>query len=459
MSDTIQIIAKHIVDGNEIEEVVVFEKEATKVSSIEELGFNHKEQIDILSGCQEALLKAQSTELFDDIDACPKCKSKLKFAGNVKSSFHSVFTDHKVPVKRKKCCNKNCGWTSVPSIASLFNTNSHPDLSKLQTEMSAKYTYRHAQNIMNAMSCHKRKVNNHNHLHNVVEVVGNYIHGHLPQDISSSVAASDELIVQVDGGHLKTKDPKTRSFEALTSIVYNAKNIKYTESKKQNELESSSLNRAQILSKHCAASALDDNLQTIKKQTLLAAQKQGMTVETKVTALCDGAANCWSVVNSLEDHCLEITKILDWFHIGMKFQNISLSKLLEEKLEKIKWCVWHGLSDDAFDRLNEIIPKITNEKMQSRVIKLKNYLVNNKKHLVNYAERYKNGKLISSSVAESNVESLINQRCKGQKHMKWTREGVHPLLQIRAAIASNDWNIYGDAYVLNATTQAAKRSQ
>ena len=143
----------------------------------------------------------------------------------------------------------------------------------------------------------------------------------------------------------------------------------------------------------------------------------------------------------------------------MKFQNISLSKLLEEKLEKIKWCVWHGLSDDAFDRLNEIIPKITNEKMQSRVIKLKNYLVNNKKHLVNYAERYKNGKLISSSVAESNVESLINQRCKGQKHMKWTREGVHPLLQIRAAIASNDWNIYGDAYVLNATTQAAQRSQ
>ncbi len=95
------------------------------------------------------MLKSQSTELFDNIDECAKCKSKLKFAGNVKSSFHSVFTDHKVPVKRKKCCNKNCGWTSVPSIASLFNTNTHPDLSKLQTEMSAKYTYRHAQDIMN----------------------------------------------------------------------------------------------------------------------------------------------------------------------------------------------------------------------------------------------------------------------------------------------------------------------
>ncbi len=253
-----------------------------------------------------------------------------------------------------------------------------------------------------AMSCHKRKVNNHNHLHNIVETVGNYIHGHFPQDIPSSVSASDELIVQIDGGHLKTKDPNARSFEALTSIVYNPKNIKYTESKKQHELESSPPKRAQILSKHCAASALDDNLETIKKQTLLAAQKQGMTVETKVTALCDGAANCWNVVNSLEDQCLKITKILDWFHIGIKFQNISLSKLLEEKLEKIKWCVWHGLSDDAFDRFNEIIPKITNEKMQSRVLKLKNYLVNNKMHLVNYAERYKNGKLISSSVAESN---------------------------------------------------------
>ena len=39
--------------------------------------------------------------------------------------------------------------------------------------------------------------------------------------------------------------------------------------------------------------------------------------------------------------------------------------------------------------------------------------------------------------------------------MKWTREGVHPLLQIRASAASNDWAVYGSDYVLKATTQVA----
>ena len=42
-------------------------------------------------------------------------------------------------------------------------------------------------------------------------------------------------------------------------------------------------------------------------------------------------------------------------------------------------------------------------------------------------------------MAESTVESLINQRCKGHQHMRWTRDGVHKLLQIRAYITSNDW--------------------
>ena len=455
MNGTLQIIAKIIVDGKVVEETILLDKLVDKVSSIDELGFNHKEQIDLISGCQDSLLKAQSTDLYEEIDSCPKCQGKLKFAGTVKSLFHSVFSDHKVPVKRRKCCNKDCGWTSVPSISSLFKTNAHPDLSKLQTEMSANYTYRHAQRIMNAMSYYTRKVNNHNHLHDVVETVGNYICSNQAKDIPANIPASDELILQVDGGHLKTKEPSSRSFEALTSVIYDPKNIKYSEPNPKENLEQESPRRATILSKHCAASALNDNLQTIKKQTLLAAQKQGMTVETKITALCDGASNCWNVVNAIEDQCIDITRILDWFHIAMKFKNVSLPKYLANKFDKIKWCVWNGLIIEALKRFDEIVPKTRNEKMKGRLTKLKNYLTNNQDYLVNYSERYREGKLISSSLAESNVETLINQRCKGQQHMKWTREGAHSLLQIRAAIASNDWNIYGNEYVLNATTQEA----
>jgi len=45
----------------------------------------------------------------------------------------------------------------------------------------------------------------------------------------------------------------------------------------------------QIVNKTCVISAVDDELQTIKTYLLNAAKKQGMSQETEVTALADGA--------------------------------------------------------------------------------------------------------------------------------------------------------------------------
>lgn len=82
--------------------------------------------------------------------------------------------------------------------------------------------------------------------------------------------------------------------------------------------------------------------------------------------------------------------------------------------------------------------------------KLKTYIINNTAKIVNYRERQKNGLVFTSNLAESTVESLINQRCKGQQHMRWSREGLDPLLQLRAAIGSNDWDKIWKTAVINA---------
>lgn len=209
-------------------------KEIESVTSISELGFNHQQQIDLLKECQEVLLKIQSKDLQSDINFCPKCGTKLKLAGNILSEFDSIFSDHKVSVKRKKCCNKDCGWTNVPSISALFGTNCHPDLSKLQIELACNHTYREAAKIMHSISYYSRKVNNHIHIHRTVETVGNYISKNQLNDIPSDVPSSEELISQVDGGHLKSKDDGLRTFEALTSVIYNPKNVRYpTKDEKQ----------------------------------------------------------------------------------------------------------------------------------------------------------------------------------------------------------------------------------
>ena len=69
MTETLQIIAKHIVDGKVIEEIIVFDKNVDKVRSIEELGFNHKEQIDLVSECQNACDVSVSRKSENDLSA------------------------------------------------------------------------------------------------------------------------------------------------------------------------------------------------------------------------------------------------------------------------------------------------------------------------------------------------------------------------------------------------------
>jgi len=54
-----------------------------------------------------------------------------------------------------------------------------------------------------------------------------------------------------------------------------------------------------------------------------AAQKQGLSQATRVAALADGATNGWSVVAALQPECATLECLLDWLHIGKKFQNVK----------------------------------------------------------------------------------------------------------------------------------------
>ena len=241
------------------------------------------------------------------------------------------------------------------------------------------------------------------------------------------VSAAGEIIAQIDGGHIKDKDPDKRSFEAMTAIMYRPESM----IKKHN--------KNVIINKTCVASALSDSQKYMKKAALAAAQKQGLSKKTKVVALCDGAENCWSIARTLQSHCASFLGILDWFHVGMKFNNISLPKTQKSKLEMVKWSLWHGNVEKALQKLEALIAKVKNTARSTKLRKLKTYIENNQDYIVDYHHRQQQNLPFTSHMAESTVESLINQRCKGQQHMRWTRAGVHKLLQIRAFIASNNW--------------------
>ena len=100
--------------------------------------------------------------------------------------------------------------------------------------------------------------------------------------------------------------------------------------------------------------------------------------------------------------------------------------------------------------LEQLIDLADSDKDIDKIKKFLRYVSNNKEKIVNYRTRQKEGLVFTSNLAESTVESLINQRCKGQQHMRWSREGLNPVLQLRAAIHSNDWQIKWKDVVLNA---------
>jgi hypothetical protein len=61
-------------------------------------------------------------------------------------------------------------------------------------------------------------------------------------------------------------------------------------------------------------------------------------------------------------------------------------------------------------------------------------------YLINDHARYQAQKLYTSQVAASHVEALIHARYKRTKQMQWPREGAHHVLQIRAMMASDEWD-------------------
>ena len=117
----------------------------------------------------------------------------------------------------------------------------------------------------------------------------------------------------------------------------------------------------------------------------------------------------------------------------------ALGEAFEEALEKVKWSIWHGDTEAGLRQLALLADNLSDEKKGLKLKGLHDYLKNNQGYLVYYGEREKAGKPFTSQVAVSHIDTLINARHKRKQKMQWTRKGAHHVLQIRALMASNEW--------------------
>ena len=427
MKKVVRFIAQYIDarSGDVIEESVIKEEVLSKAETLKGLGYTHIEQIDFLQKIQDFKIKHQI--ILNAVNTCPACACQTKKVGVFKSKFHAVLTDHRVGVQRTHC---NCGWYSPTSVEGIFGNNIHPDLLKKQALQGCKESYQKSSVSLNAESANKRPVNGHSQISRVVKLVGEKLEQVKIAIKPINKTSTPTLVANIDGGHIKARGDN-RSFEAMIATIYQPKNLKIVDK-----------NHNTLVAKTIVSSAKSDEQITMKALFKNACITEGMGKESEVVCLADGSDNCKSIAYSIAENCKSMTYILDWFHIAMKFQNISIPDTGKELLQSTKWNLWHGDCDKALVRLKELkeIKAIAEDRsITTKLSKLSSYISNNKDGIVNYEERKNKGLVFTSNLAESTVNTLINERQKGKQKMLWGREGAHNVLQIRAAQRSRSW--------------------
>lgn len=240
---------------------VLLEETIEKEISILDFSMNHAKQIDLLKKVGDSYLTLK-VELNSDRDCCATCQGKLMKVGKHESTFHDIFTDHKVTMQRFKCTS--CGWEKPSTVRTLLNGVQSAELIKIQSELGAKHTFRECEDILRIISSNRRQINNHDRVKQVCEDVGESFDQLNEEEVETiSQEPALELIINVDGGHVKTTEDK-RSIEAMTSVVYRPESLKSNESDTRNY----------ITSKNCAASAKDDGGSQLIRNTIVAALKR-----------------------------------------------------------------------------------------------------------------------------------------------------------------------------------------
>ena len=156
----------------------------------------------------------------------------------------------------------------------------------------------------------------------------------------------------------------------------------------------------------------------------------GVGPNERVTVISDDAGEFG---NAVEGSQLARGRILDWFHIAMKFkaaENSVFGSATIEPLERdavkteiahAKWLVWHGKGGN--------------------LRRLYFYIENNAGTIANYGARYRKGLPISSSIAESAVNQVVSHRMAKKQQMRWTNEGAYCLAQVRVADLNGELSV------------------
>jgi hypothetical protein len=190
--------------------------------------------------------------------------------------------------------------------------------------------------------------------------------------------------------------------------------------------------------------------------------QQGMKRNTVMRVVTDGDDGLRNFVQRSSPRPMESQ--LDWFHIGMKLELLRKAVVmpvtyqeylenphafdpLQRRVSRLRDGLWRGRSWHAllqFAWLRGDIDRWAAEhpgrcadsvRRARQVIKeVRYYVCGNRRSLPDFAKQRAEGHRISTAHVESVMNHLVNHRLSKKQQMRWSPEGAHYLLQVRAEL-------------------------
>ena len=401
------------------------------LGDIANLGLTLAEAKQLVSRVQQAVVTAQAQEHAILRPDCASCSGTCRIKDWRVHQVATLFGTVAVRLPRYRCadCGRGERGVSWPS-----HCRSTPELDQLRAHLSALMPYRVAAGVL-AHLLPVEAGKNHETLRGHTLKTGRQLRD--AAGIQPSTATS-AVTVTLDSTFVRSCHSGERHFEVRVGNV------------------ETSAGQRQVFG---AVAGGDTDIAVLIRRSL---ETVGRTADTAVIAFTDGCPGLQSI---LTEAGITQPPIADWFHIAMRLQHakqaagglstdqpcrVQAKTAIVAEVERLHWRIWNGKATDAqltIERIRKFMQVFKGErghrtmgvpsrKLWHALHEVNDYLHSQSARLVNYAERYRAGLRVGTSVTEGSANFLVNRRMNKSQQMRWTRQGADLLLQVRCAVCN-----------------------
>ena len=430
-------------------ELVTFSRPAV-IGTLAEVGLLLDETKTLLARLQASMLCGQVAEYAAHHRACAACGVLQPLKDRRTRRLQTLFGTVEVEAPRFKMCRcrqpVSMTGVTVSPVCALLTARCTPELERVQAELGARTSFRDGARILEALL--PVSPANHESLRSRTHAVALQLEAADRQAATEvtavrnepgEAAAADEHrpVVMLDGAYIRAvSGHQVRNFEAICGTV---------------EHEGHPTRRFALVR------SVAEQPHALLRAAL---QDQGWREGGAVTAISDGDPALPALVRLATGGPVEY--ILDWFHLSMRVHHVEqvmrglcalepsplapldLAQIDVERLRHLLWNGHHEKAGEALGRiarwakgatvLNHPAVEAGARRLVARCTELQTYIETNEGALIDYGQRYRTGKPISTSRAEGTVNQLVSARMNKRRQMRWSPRGAHRILQVRAAV-------------------------